>query len=177
MEEKTEQTTRNTTAGPEQESGFTPPDEAVTGIDELQRSYDELNDRFLRLAADFENYKKRVARDIDARASSAVEQFAVEILDIVDNLERALASDDERLREGLEQIHKLLTSILERRGIEPLSCINTPFDPVRQEAIAYVPSECEEGIVIDEVRRGYRMHDKVLRCAKVAVSQGKKKEE
>lgn len=151
-----------------------PSDEGGTpSVEDLRRAYDDLQDRYLRLAADFDNYKKRLARESENRALYAVEQFAVEILEVVDNLERALASDESRLREGLEQIHKLIMNVLEHRGITPIESINTYFDPARQEAIAYIPSDREEGMIIDEIVRGYSMKDKTIRCAKVAVSKGK----
>jgi molecular chaperone GrpE len=141
--------------------------------EELQQTNRELNDRYLRLAADFENYKKRVARDQEMRACAAVEAFAVDILDVADNLERAAAAEEGNLREGLEQIRKLLTGIFERHEITPVKSLHERFDPELQEAIAYIPSEYDEGCVVDELIRGYRMKDKVIRCAKVAVSRGK----
>ncbi|MDO9538558.1 MAG: nucleotide exchange factor GrpE [Methanocalculus sp.] len=138
-----------------------------------RREYDELNDKFLRLAADFENYKKRAAREQEMIIRFANERFALEILEILDNLERAVRADDSELKEGLNQIHKLFISVLERNGITPMTCIHTRFNPNEHEAIAYVPSEEEEGVIVDEVCHGYSMHNKVIRCAKVAVSKGK----
>ena len=96
----------------------------------------------------------------------------MELLDVVDNFERAEKADGAGLKEGMEQIKKLFMTILERHGIKPIECRNLPFDPERHEAIAYVPSEAEEGTVIDEVIRGYCMQDKVIRCSKVVVSKG-----
>ncbi|NLN08987.1 MAG: nucleotide exchange factor GrpE [Methanoculleus thermophilus] len=147
-------------------------DAAPPTLEELQKAYDDLNDRYLRLAADFDNYRKRMARELDARTTFAIEEFAVELLDVVDNFERAEKADGAGLKEGMEQIKKLFMTILERHGIKPIECRNLPFDPERHEAIAYVPSEAEEGTVIDEVIRGYCMQDKVIRCSKVVVSKG-----
>ncbi|HQD27273.1 MULTISPECIES: nucleotide exchange factor GrpE [Methanoculleus] len=147
-------------------------DAASPTLEELQKAYDDLNDRYLRLAADFDNYRKRMARELDARTTFAIEEFAVELLDVVDNFERAEKADGAGLKEGMEQIKKLFMTILERHGIKPIECRNLPFDPERHEAIAYVPSEAEEGTVIDEVIRGYCMQDKVIRCSKVVVSKG-----
>ncbi len=155
---------------PEQESRETEP---ARECEELQQMNRELNDRYLRLAADFENYKKRVARDQEMRVNNAVEALAVDILEVADNLERAGAADEGNLREGLEQIRKLLMGIFERHEITPVKSLHERFNPELQEAIAYVPSEYDEGCVIDELIRGYRMKDKVIRCAKVAVSRGK----
>ncbi len=148
-------------------------DAASPALEELQKEYDDLNNRHLRLAADFDNYRKRMARELDARTTFAIEEFAVELLDVVDNFERAERADDTALREGMEQIRKLFAAILERHGIKPIECRNHPFDPERHEAVAYIPSEAEEGTVIDEAIRGYCMQDKVIRCAKVVVSKGK----
>ncbi len=147
-------------------------DAASPALEELRRAYDDLNSRHLRLAADFDNYRKRMARELDARTTFAIENFAVELLEVVDNFERAEKTDGAALTEGMEQIKKLFMTILERHGITPIECRNLPFDPERHEAIAYVPSEANEGTVIDEAIRGYCMQDKVIRCAKVVVSRG-----
>jgi molecular chaperone GrpE len=84
-----------------------------------------------------------------------------------------LKSEDIKAREGLEQIQKLFRRVLERHGIQPIESVGTRFDPARHEAVVSLPSECEEGIVLEEFTCGYRMHDRVIRCAKVAVSKGK----
>ena len=148
-------------------------DAASPALEELQKAYDDLNSRYMRLAADFDNYRRRMARELDARTTFAIENFAVELLEVVDNFERAEKADGAALTEGMEQIRKLFAAILERHGIKPIECRNLPFDPERHEAVAYVPSEAEEGTVIDEAIRGYCMQDKVIRCAKVVVSKGK----
>jgi molecular chaperone GrpE len=176
-EENGEQRTMDEPASSAESPNGQQSQDAVKNCDELEQAYDELNDRFLRLAADFENHKKRMAKEIERRSSTAVEQFAADILDVADNLERARSYDNGGLREGLDQIYKSLIAVLERHGITPIESLNTQFDPSVQEAIAYVPSETEEGIVIDEIIRGYRMNEKIIRCAKVAVSRGMSEEE
>jgi molecular chaperone GrpE len=147
-------------------------DEQKKAFNELKASYDELNERFLRLAADFENYKKRVARDEENRIKFANERFAVEVLAVVDNLDRALKADNAHLRAGTETIGQLFRKILERQGITPLESLGRKFDPAEHEALVLVRSEQEDGVVIEEIVRGYRMHNKVIRHAKVAVSKG-----
>jgi molecular chaperone GrpE len=139
---------------------------------EQKMQYEELNNRYLRLAADFDNYRKRTARDHEAMVQHANERFAVDILEIADNLERALLSDDDHLRTGVEQIHQLLCGILARQGITPIDALKKTFDPGEHEAVAHIPSDESEGTVIDVVSPGYRMHKKVIRYAKVAVSKG-----
>lgn len=153
----------------EPDSGESPLDEVAA----LRSAHAELNDRFLRLAADFENYKKRAAKDQASRVEAAVEQVICDMLEVYDNLERAERADDDALRTGLAQIRKLFGTVLERRGVTPIACLNEQFDPALHEAIAAVPSEAAEGTVIDEVTRGYCMNGRVIRYAKVAVSQNK----
>ena len=142
-------------------------------IDLQKTRYDDLNDQFMRLAADFDNFRKRTARERETITLVANERFAVDILEIADNLERALKSDDAHLRDGVDQIRQLLEGILARHGITPIDALKKPFDPALHEAIVHIPSEEEAGVVLDEVSRGYRMHKKVIRYAKVAVSKGK----
>jgi len=148
---------------------------ATAKVAELQGRIDELNDKYLRLAADFENFRKRSTRETNERVNRAIEQFASGILEVADNLERAAKSEDSSLREGLEQIQKVLKKVLEQHSIHPIESVYKKFDPEKHEAIAYVPSDSEEGIIIDEVSCGYCMGDRVIRSAKVAVSKGKPK--
>jgi molecular chaperone GrpE len=139
---------------------------------DLKRSCDDLNERYLRLAADFDNFRKRTARETKEAREYALQKFAAELLDVVDNFERARKSDDASLREGLESIQKQFSGILEKHGIKPLSSLHTAFNPEEHEAVASIPSEHPEGTVVEEFIRGYRMHDRVIRHAKVAVSKG-----
>jgi molecular chaperone GrpE len=141
---------------------------------ELQKRYGDLNDRFLRLAADFDNFKRRTARDIDAQARSAVERLVVELLEVMDNFDRAAKQEEiSSSREGMDQIRKLFTAILERHGIRQIEAVGKKFNPVEHEAVLTMPSPEEEGVVIEEVCRGYCLDQKVIRCAKVVVSSGK----
>jgi len=148
------------------------PGSGTPELDEQKKAFAELNDRFLRLAADFENFKRRISKEREYVVALADERFAIDLLEVVDNFDRALKSDDSHLREGFEQIRQLLSAQLHRHGITPIDSLNKPFNPVEHEAIAYVPSGEPEGMVIDEVARGYRMNEKVIRHAKVAVSKG-----
>jgi len=149
--------------------------QALSGPDEQEKRYDELNDQYLRLAADFDNFRKRSARERETILHYANERFAVDMLEVIDNLDRAARSDDASLREGLVQIRELCATVLQRHGITPIEVLTKKFDPAEHEAIAHLPSDYEEGVVIDEAARGYRMHDRVIRFAKVAVSKGNKK--
>jgi molecular chaperone GrpE len=148
-----------------------PPEEERSPLEILQTEYDDLHDRYLRLAADFENFRKRSARDMELRTSSSIEQFAKDMLDVADSLDRALAAQDGS-HEGMNQIKKLLENVFLRQGITPYDSTGGAFDPARHEAIAYIPSDKDEGIVCDEVCRGYCLKNKVIRPAKVMVSRG-----
>ncbi|HUT38688.1 MAG TPA: nucleotide exchange factor GrpE [Methanoregula sp.] len=149
----------------------------VAELEAQKKAFAELNDQLLRLAADYENFKKRTSRERETLISLANERFAIDILEVVDNFERALKTDDTHLREGILQIRQLLNAQLLRNGVTPLDAQKKQFNPAEHEAIAHVTSEEPAGTVIDEVSRGYRMHDKVIRYAKVAVSKGNQKDQ
>ncbi|MEN6443473.1 MAG: nucleotide exchange factor GrpE [Methanoregula sp.] len=151
------------------ESRASPP---IPEPDDQRQRYDELNDRFLRLAADFDNFRKRSAREREIYTLLANERFAVDILEVADNLERALKSDEAHLREGVVRINQLLEDIMARHGVTPIDALKKPFNPAEHEAIVHVAAPEDAGTVIDEVSRGYRMNDRVIRYAKVAVSKG-----
>ena len=148
------------------------PDQGTSGTDEQKKAFVELNDQFLRLAADFENFKRRTSKERESIVALANERFAIDLLEVVDNFDRALKSDDSHLREGLEQIRQLLGVQLQRHGIMPIDSLNKPFNPMEHEAIAHIPSVEPEGTIVDVVTKGYKMNEKVIRYAKVAVSKG-----
>jgi molecular chaperone GrpE len=150
--------------------GESPP--GTTELEVLKKTHAELNDRFLRLAADFENFKKRTARERVATVAQANERFAVDILEIMDNVERALNADDAHLRKGVEQIYQLFTAQLQRHNINLIDSLKKQFNPTEHEAIAHISSNEAPGTIVEVVSPGYRMHDKVIRYAKVAVSKG-----
>ncbi|HII76074.1 MAG TPA: nucleotide exchange factor GrpE [Methanolinea sp.] len=175
MAESREEENFDSDAQKEQESG-TNSVEPPSGREELQKKYDELNNRFIRLAADFDNYRKRSDRDVETRVKFAIERFAVDLLEVVDNFDRALSADPHSAREGLEQIHKQFQAILERHGICPIEASGKKFNPEEHEAVYCEPSGEEDGMVLKEICCGFRMHDKVIRYAKVVVSKGKETE-
>jgi molecular chaperone GrpE len=133
----------------------------------------EQDDRLLRLAADFENYKKRAARERQEYVALANERLIAELLPILDDLERALAAaeqhEEAQLEDGVRLVHRSLASLLERHGV---SAIETDgrFDPHVHEALFSQPSEAEEGSVLDVVQKGYRLGDRVVRPARVVVA-------
>jgi molecular chaperone GrpE len=132
-----------------------------------------LEDRLLRLAADFDNYKKRVAREQQATVALANERLIGELLPILDDLERALVAaaehEEAQLEEGVRLVHRSLAALLERNGVQAIAT-DGMFDPHVHEALLSQPSEAEEGAVIDVVQKGYKLGDRVVRPARVVVA-------
>ena len=125
-----------------------------------------------RIQADFENYRKRVARETAAAGERARSGLVRELLPIVDNLERALASAEEgeqHLAEGVRLVHSELIAVLERNGVEQFNPAGDKFDPSEHEALS-VREDGEPGLVVDVVEKGYRSNGTVLRPARVVVS-------
>jgi molecular chaperone GrpE len=125
-----------------------------------------------RIQADFENYRKRVARETAAAGERARSGLVRELLPIVDNLERALASAEEgeqHLAEGVRLVHSELIAVLERNGIEQFDPAGEKFDPAEHEALS-VREDGDAGMVLDVVEKGYRSNGTVLRPARVVVS-------
>jgi molecular chaperone GrpE len=133
-------------------------------------------DDLKRLAAEFENYKKRTAREQAALSSRATERLVKELLPIVDDLERALEAAEEheeaKLEEGVRLVHRQLASALEREGLAEIET-NGKFDPHVHEALLAQPSEADEGSVIEVLQKGYRLGDRILRPARVVVAAAK----
>jgi molecular chaperone GrpE len=163
-------------AGAEPIPAAQPPVEDTSTAD-LQRSYDDLQNRYLRLAADYDNFRKRATRENEAVIREQVERFARDLLEGMDDLDRALESDGTMLREGLEQIRNVFFASFARHGIRPVEAMGHPFNPREHEPVACVVSDEPEGTVIQEVSRGYAMEERIIRFAKVIVSKGKKKEQ
>jgi molecular chaperone GrpE len=132
-----------------------------------------VDDRLLRLAADFENYKKRAARERQEYVQLANERLIGELIPILDDLERALSAAEEhqeaQLEEGVRLVHRALAALLERHGVKPIET-DGKFDPHVHEALLSQPSEAEEGSVLDVVQKGYKLGDRVVRPARVVVA-------
>lgn len=152
---------------------------------ELQRAlttkteeYKELNDKYLRLAAEFDNFKRLAQRDQRDQIRFGNEQLLKELLPVVDNLERAVTASrnggsPEVLIQGVDLTLKQLTGALTRFHVIPVETVGQPFNPATHQAVASVASEkVPEQHVVDEFQRGYRLHDRILRAAMVSVSTG-----
>ena len=149
-------------------------DEAASLVAALEAERDEAIDRWKRAAADFDNYRKRVARERDEMTALANERLVKELLPILDDLERALAAaaehEEATVEEGVRLVHRSLASLLEKNGVKEIDT-SGKFDPHVHEALLSQPSDAEEGAVIDVVQKGYTIGDRVVRPARVIVSQ------
>ena len=150
----------------------------VDELEQLTQERDEYLDALQRLKAEFENYKKRVARDQGALVARATERLAKALLPVLDDLDRALEAvtvdprgDSQALEEGVRLVHRLLADALAKEGLVEVST-DGRFDPHTQEALLAQPSDAEEGTVIQVIQKGYKLGDHVLRPARVAISSG-----
>jgi molecular chaperone GrpE len=150
--------------------------QAEEGGDEvaaLQAERDELFDRLQRLAAEFDNYRKRNAREQAALSKRANERLVKELIPILDDLGRALeaASEHEeaKLEDGVRLVHRAMSDLLAKEGLAEIET-DGKFDPHVHEALLSQPSDAEEGSVIEVVQKGYKLGDKVLRPARVVVA-------
>ncbi len=139
----------------------------------------DVQDQVLRLRADFENTKKRLERDKQDAIKFANERLLIEILPIMDNLDRALASlneghDPEKVSKGLKMAQEELHQVLELHGVQRVKGLGEDFDPQIHEAVGAVEKEgAKEGSILEEIQRGYLLNGRLLRPSKVLIVQGK----
>jgi Molecular chaperone GrpE (heat shock protein) len=130
--------------------------------------------RLVRIQADFENYRRRTAREREDLVKFATEQLLVSLLPVVDNFERALASgrsNPDKLLEGVEMIYRQLFDLLVAEGLVPIPTVGERFDPARHEAVSQIKSsEHVDNTILEEFRKGYYLKDKVIRPAMVKVA-------
>ena len=146
-------------------------------VKELKLALAESQDKHLRLAAEFDNYKKRTQREYLRLVETAEEKLIVELLPVLDNLERAFSQDhnsnvpDEFL-DGIKIIATQFSSVLKKAGVEPIESVGKSFDPHVHEAMMQLDGgDAGSGTVVQEIEKGYRLGDKVIRHAKVAVAK------
>src|ERR671925_1031506 len=149
--------------------------ELAERLAEVERERDEYLNDLKRVAAEFENYRKRAARDQESLVARAHERLVKELLPVLDDLERALeaASEHEeaRLEEGVRLVHRELREALAKEGLVEIET-NGRFDPHVHEALLSQPSEKDDGAILEVLQKGYRLGDRVLRPARVVISQG-----
>ena len=145
---------------------------------EYEAQIAELKDKYLRQAAEFDNYRKRVLKEKSELILNGGENVISSLLPIIDDFERALqnmekSDDKEALKKGVELIYQKLMKVLETNGLKPIETNDADFNTDFHEAIAMIPAPSDDakGKVIDCVQKGYKLNDKVIRHAKVAVGQ------
>jgi len=153
-----------------------PEGDAADPIDALQREKDALQDRLLRTAAEFDNYRKRMERERRDLSEYAAADVLRDVLPILDNFERALAApatpETDAFRKGIELIHKQMLDLLKKRGVKPIEALGADFDPNFHQAVIHEPSaDHREGEVMAELQRGYLLGDRLLRPAMVKVAK------
>lgn len=164
-------TTDNTT-----ENAAGTDEKAVSGDPEAKIK--ELNEKYLRLYSEFDNYRKRTLKEKSDIIKTAAEDVFKAILPIIDDFERAVranetVSDATAIKEGVQLIYNKLRNATQQKGLTPFESIGEVFNPDLMEAITNVPAENEsqKGKVIDEIEKGYKLGDKVIRFAKVVIAQ------
>ncbi len=153
--------------------------EEERGSDEqdVEAKFKEINEKYVRLYADFENYRKRVAREKEELLKFAPEPLIFELLTVIDTLELALthANDDDALdslKKGIEMTLKEFSRVLERSGLKQIEAFGKPFDPEFHEAMTHTTrDDVDPGTVVEEFRKGYALYDKLIRASLVAVSK------
>jgi len=166
-----EQAPRNQGTVPE----GTVPADLEQQVKELEAARDSAIADLQRVAADFDNFRKRTARDQEALIARAHERLVKELLPVLDDLERALDAaaehEEAKLEEGVRLVHRELSHVLQKEGLVAVET-EGKFDPHEHEALLTQPSEAEEGSILEVIQKGYRLGDRVLRPARVVVSAG-----
>ena len=151
-------------------------------MDELEATKSQLNeekDRSLRLSAEFDNFRKRNLKEREEFIKYANEKLILELVDILENLERGLenarkSENKDKLIEGMELIYKQFKNVLEKNGLVPVKALGEKFDPYKHEAMMQtITDEYDEGTILEEFARGYMLNNKVIRYSKVRVSKRK----
>lgn len=145
-------------------------------VSELQRERDDLYDRLLRKSAEFDNYRKRIDKERREQAEWAAADVLTDVLAVMDDFDRALSieapPDAKSYLAGFELIHRQLGELLRKRGVTPIESLGSDFDPYLHQAVAYDESPgAREGEVIGELRKGYKLGDRLLRPAMVRVAK------
>jgi len=153
-------------------------DDAVEAVDvaALKAERDALQDRLLRTAAEFDNYRKRIDRERREQSDAAASSLLSEVLPVVDNLERALQSpsgpEAAGFRAGVELILRQLLDLLRKRGVTPIEALGADFDPRFHQAVSQEASDAHrDGEVMEEMQRGYMLGERLLRPAMVKVAK------
>jgi molecular chaperone GrpE len=161
---------------PETQESRSAEEQQRDAVAELTRERDDYRDRLLRKAAEFDNYRKRIERERREQSDQAVVDLLLELLLVVDDFDRALAveagEDAAAYRKGVELINTKLHDLLRKYNVKPIEALGADFDPNLHQAVMHEESpDHRDGEVIDELRRGYMMGDRLLRPAMVKVAK------
>ncbi|HHI80611.1 MAG TPA: nucleotide exchange factor GrpE [Planctomycetes bacterium] len=171
---------KESSQGKEEEAMPEDPSQAFEEIKRLRKENKALEEKLTRLMADLTNIRRRQAEELLRARETSMERLANELLPIVDSFELALKAggDRESIMEGVQMVHSMLTDMMGRHGIQKIPALEAPFDPSRHEALAVQENEdVPHGTVLQVHQEGYEMGDRVLRPARVVVSQNPNKEE
>jgi molecular chaperone GrpE len=147
--------------------------ESVDESAELNQQIEDLNNKLMRLQADFINYKNRVEREKKNIYSYALEDIFSQLLPILDNFERALNSMEKNnsYYEGIKMIYNQMLDVLKKNGLKEIDCLDKPFDPNFHHAVITEDSDKEEGTILEVFQKGYMLNDKVIRPSMVKVAK------
>ncbi len=166
----------NAAAPADAEAPEAPADEEASALAEAQARIAEYDDRYKRLFAEFENFRRRTAKERIEMITGANADLLRDLLPVVDDMDRAIKAqaagqEATAFAEGIGLVHNKLKQTLERKGLKPFDAIGQPFDADRHEAITQIPAPTEalKNCVVDEIEKGYMLGEKVLRFAKVVV--------
>jgi molecular chaperone GrpE len=147
-------------------------------LEELQQKYDDLNNSYLRLHAEFDNFRKRTLKEKADLIKSGGERVLLDIISLIDDFERALAilhdaEDKDAMLEGMDLIYGKFTNFLKQHGVTEIEAIGQPFDADRFEAVTTIPAqeESQKGMVVDCIMKGYVLNEKIIRFPKVIVGE------
>jgi len=177
-EPEIQETTAEETAAAENEPECSEAETAKKALDELQSKYDKLNDTYLRTLAEYDNFRKRTIKEKADLIKTGGESVLINILTIVDDMERGINASAESedvvaVKEGMQLIHSKFNTFLKQNGLKEIETDGQAFNTDLHEAIASIPAPDEslKGKIIDCVQKGYYLHDKVIRFAKVVVGE------
>ena len=156
----------------EAEASEQAPIEEMNELDSLKKSLQESNEKYIRLYADFENYKRKMQKDRIELISSASKDVITNLLPVIDDFDRAIQADkDKQLSEGVLLIHQKLVRTLTNKGLKEMECMGQEFNSDFHEAITMIPVEDEsiKGKIVDVLEKGYSINDTVIRNPKVVV--------
>lgn len=182
VEASVEEDVESNESSAEQESAQEQDDEKQSSesvslqVEQLQKQVDELQNRLLRTQADYDNFRRRTRLEKEDFAKYASQKLLEQLIPVVDNFERAVLASEENqdldsLIKGLNMIYRQFSQVLEQEGVKPIEAVGQPFNPEFHQAVMQVESdEHEEGIVVEELQKGYMLKDKVIRPSMVKVS-------